>query len=113
MACGLKRNGTPAIRLFAATGVIADVGKCDGGIWPYDPAGGRMRPLAVNIFVAPPGSGKSVLANTINLSLVPEPGQAGSETGLAADAAGKQPAPFAGPGHSLPSRWRELGWRVT
>jgi len=41
----------------------------DGGIWPYDPAGGRKRPLVVDIFVAPPGSGKSVLANTINIGL--------------------------------------------
>src|SRR6185312_14713370 len=38
-------------------------------IWPYDPAGGRKRPLVVDIFVAPPGSGKSVLANTINIGL--------------------------------------------
>ena len=41
----------------------------DGGIWPYDPAGGRKRPLVVDIFVAPPGAGKSVLANTINIGL--------------------------------------------
>jgi intracellular multiplication protein IcmB len=41
----------------------------DGGIWCYDPAGGRKRPLVVDIFVAPPGSGKSVLANTINIGL--------------------------------------------
>ncbi len=41
----------------------------DGGIWPYDPAGGSKRPLVVDIFVAPPGSGKSVLANTINIGL--------------------------------------------
>ena len=41
----------------------------DGGIWPYDPNGGRKRPLVVDIFVAPPGSGKSVLANTINIGL--------------------------------------------
>jgi intracellular multiplication protein IcmB len=41
----------------------------DGGIWPYDPIGGRKRPLVVDIFVAPPGSGKSVLANTINIGL--------------------------------------------
>jgi intracellular multiplication protein IcmB len=41
----------------------------DGGIWPYDPAGGRKRPLVCDIFVAPPGSGKSVLANTINIGL--------------------------------------------
>src|SRR6202011_1153358 len=39
------------------------------GIWPYDPAGGRKRPLVVDIFVAPPGAGKSVLANTINIGL--------------------------------------------
>ncbi len=43
--------------------------RADGGIWPYDPAGGRKRPLVVDIFVAPPGSGKSVLANTINIGL--------------------------------------------
>jgi intracellular multiplication protein IcmB len=41
----------------------------DGGIWPYAPAGGRKRPLVVDIFVAPPGAGKSVLANTINIGL--------------------------------------------
>ena len=41
----------------------------DGGIWPYDPSGGRKRPLVCDIFVAPPGSGKSVLANTINIGL--------------------------------------------
>jgi len=41
----------------------------NGGLWPYDPAGGSLRPSVVDIFVAPPGSGKSVLANTINLGL--------------------------------------------
>jgi intracellular multiplication protein IcmB len=41
----------------------------DGGIWPYDPAGGRKRPQVLDIFSAPPGSGKSVLANTINIGL--------------------------------------------
>ena len=41
----------------------------DGGIWPYDPAGGRKRPLVVDVLVAPPGAGKSVLANTINIGL--------------------------------------------
>jgi intracellular multiplication protein IcmB len=41
----------------------------DGGIWPYDPAGGAKRPLVVDVFYAPPGSGKSVLANSINLGL--------------------------------------------
>jgi len=41
----------------------------DGGIWPYDPAGGAKRPLVVDVFYAPPGSGKSVLANTINIGL--------------------------------------------
>jgi intracellular multiplication protein IcmB len=45
----------------------------DGGIWCYDPAGGRKRPLVVDIFVAPPGSGKSVLANTINIGLCLSP----------------------------------------
>jgi len=41
----------------------------NGAIWPYDPSGGSMRPLVIDIFVAPPGSGKSVLANTINIGL--------------------------------------------
>ena len=45
----------------------------DGAIWPYDPAGGSMRPQVLDIFVAPPGSGKSVLANTINLGLCLSP----------------------------------------
>ena len=40
-----------------------------GAIWPYDPAGGSKRPVVIDIFVAPPGSGKSVIANTINLGL--------------------------------------------
>ena len=43
--------------------------RADGGIWPFDPAGGRKRPLVCDVFVAPPGSGKSVLANTINIGL--------------------------------------------
>ncbi len=50
----------------------------DGGIWPYDPAGGRKRPLVVDIFVAPPGAGKSVLANTINIGLCLSPAVMGS-----------------------------------
>jgi intracellular multiplication protein IcmB len=41
----------------------------DGVIWPYDPSGGSMRPSVVDLFIAPPGSGKSVLANAINLGL--------------------------------------------
>ena len=47
--------------------------KPDGGIWAYDPAGGSKRPLVCDIFIAPPGSGKSVLANTINLGLCLSP----------------------------------------
>ena len=43
--------------------------KPDGALWPYDPVGGSIRPLVCDIFVAPPGSGKSVLANSINLGL--------------------------------------------
>ena len=40
-----------------------------GAIWPYDPAGGSKRLQVLDLFVAPPRSGKSVLANTINLGL--------------------------------------------
>ena len=40
----------------------------DGRIWPFDPAGSK-RMMVCDIFVAPPGFGKSVLANTINLGL--------------------------------------------
>ena len=50
----------------------------DGGIWCYDPSGGRKRPLVVDIFVAPPGAGKSVLANTINIGLCLSPAVLGS-----------------------------------
>ncbi|GAB0119843.1 ATP-binding protein [Acidisoma sp. 7E03] len=50
----------------------------DGGIWAYDPSGGRKRPLMVDIFVAPPGSGKSVLANTINIGLCLSPAVMGT-----------------------------------
>lgn len=41
----------------------------DGSMVPYDPVGGNIRPLVCDIFVAPPGGGKSVMANTINLGL--------------------------------------------
>lgn len=44
--------------------------KPDGSIWPYDPTGGGLRPSVVDIIVAPPGGGKSVLANTILLGLI-------------------------------------------
>jgi intracellular multiplication protein IcmB len=40
----------------------------DGRIWPYDPAGSR-RTMVMDLFAAPPGYGKSVLANTILLGL--------------------------------------------
>lgn len=52
--------------------------RADGGIWPYDPSGGRKRPLVCDIFVAPPGSGKSVLANTINIGLCLSPAVMGT-----------------------------------
>lgn len=52
--------------------------RADGGIWPYDPSGGRKRPLVCDIFVAPPGSGKSVLANTINIGLCLSPAAMGT-----------------------------------
>ena len=52
--------------------------KPDGGIWCYDPSGGAKRPQVCDIFVAPPRSGKSVLANTINLGLCLSPAVLGS-----------------------------------
>lgn len=51
----------------------------DGAIWPYDPVGGSVRPQVCDIFVAPPRSGKSVLANTINLGLCLSPASLGSQ----------------------------------
>ncbi len=51
----------------------------DGGLWPYDPSGGSKRPQVLDIFVAPPRSGKSVLANTINLGLCLSPAVLGSQ----------------------------------
>ena len=50
----------------------------DGAIWPYDPSGGDKRPLVCDVFIAPPGSGKSVLANCINLGLVLSPAVLGT-----------------------------------
>jgi intracellular multiplication protein IcmB len=50
-----------------------------GALWPYDPSGGSKRPLVLDIFVAPPGSGKSVLANTINLGLCLSPAVLGTQ----------------------------------
>ena len=41
----------------------------DGRMWPLDPSGSR-RTMVVDLFVAPSGFGKSVLANTILLGLV-------------------------------------------
>ena len=41
----------------------------DGRIWPFDPSGSRRTSVA-EIFVAPPGHGKSVLDNTILLGLI-------------------------------------------
>ena len=49
-----------------------------GAIWPYDPSGGSKRPQVLDLFVAPPRSGKSVLANTINLGLCLSPAVLGS-----------------------------------
>ncbi len=40
----------------------------DGRMWPYDPAGSK-RTMIVDLFVAPPGYGKSMLANSILLAL--------------------------------------------
>ena len=51
----------------------------DGAIWPYDPVGGSVRPQVCDIFVAPPRSGKSVLANVINLGLCLSPAALGSQ----------------------------------
>lgn len=50
----------------------------NGAMWPYDPSGGSKRPAVTDIFVAPPGSGKSVLANTINLGLCLSPAALGA-----------------------------------
>jgi len=50
-----------------------------GALWPYDPSGGSKRPMVLDIFVAPPGSGKSVLANTINLGLCLSPAVLGAQ----------------------------------
>jgi intracellular multiplication protein IcmB len=50
-----------------------------GGLWPYDPSGGSKRPQVLDVFVAPPRSGKSVLANTINLGLCLSPAVLGSQ----------------------------------
>lgn len=44
--------------------------KPDGGIWPFDPTGGGVREHIADIIVAPPGSGKTVLGNTILLGLL-------------------------------------------
>lgn len=52
--------------------------RADGGIWAYDPSGGSFRPLVVDIFIAPPGRGKSVLANTINIGLCLSPAAIGT-----------------------------------
>ncbi|ARW12126.1 ATP-binding protein [Acetobacter ascendens] len=42
----------------------------DGSIWSFDPTGGGLREAIVDIIVAPPGGGKTVMSNTINLGLV-------------------------------------------
>ncbi|WP_291366584.1 ATP-binding protein [Acetobacter sp. UBA5411] len=44
--------------------------KPDGGIWPFDPTGGGLREHVCDVLVAPPGSGKTVLGNTILLGLL-------------------------------------------
>ncbi|KXV49945.1 secretion protein [Gluconobacter albidus] len=44
--------------------------KPDGGIWAFDPTGGGVREHIADIIVAPPGSGKTVLGNTILLGLL-------------------------------------------
>ena len=51
--------------------------KPDGALWPYDPSGGAARPQVLDVFIAPPRSGKSVLANTINLGLCVSPAAMG------------------------------------
>lgn len=50
----------------------------NGALWPYDPSGGSKRPQVCDVFVAPPRSGKSVLANTINLGLCLSPAVLGA-----------------------------------
>ncbi|WP_241667012.1 ATP-binding protein [Roseomonas nepalensis] len=82
-ALSLASTGTPGIALLGDAFAMLPWNRCaspweqgsvlftrpDGAIWPYEPAGSSKRPLVCDIFVAPPGSGKSVLANTINLGL--------------------------------------------
>ncbi|MFC0387263.1 ATP-binding protein [Muricoccus vinaceus] len=82
-ALALASTGTPGIALLGDAFAMLPWNRCaspweqgsvlftrpDGAIWPYEPAGSSKRPLVCDIFVAPPGSGKSVLANTINLGL--------------------------------------------
>ncbi|MEC8460892.1 MAG: type IV secretion protein IcmB [Pseudomonadota bacterium] len=45
----------------------------DGKIWPYQP-GSHLQSTSIDIIYARPGSGKSVLANSINLALCLTPG---------------------------------------
>ncbi|AOX18419.1 secretion protein [Kozakia baliensis] len=44
--------------------------KPDGAIWAYDPTGGGLREAICDLIIAPPGGGKTVLSNTIDLGLV-------------------------------------------
>ena len=89
----LTSTGTPALALFGdallmmpwnrtaspwASGSVL-FRRPDGGIWPYDPSGGSRRPQVLDIFVAPPRSGKSVLANTINMGLCLSPAVLGAK----------------------------------
>ena len=50
----------------------------DGRMWPLDPSGSR-RTMVVDLFVAPSGFGKSVLANTMNLGLALSSAAQGSQ----------------------------------
>jgi len=45
----------------------------DGKLWPYQP-GSSLQSTWINVMVAPPGRGKSVLLNMINLALCLAPG---------------------------------------
>jgi len=57
----------------------------DGGIWPYDLAGGAEPPLVCDVLYAPPGSGMSLMPKTKPLGLSVNGNSAAQPSGLAAE----------------------------